>query len=93
MRKEVLDIKKRIVPILKKHKVTKAGIFGSYARGEQTKKSDIDVLIEVKGSLLDVVKIEIELKEKLKKEIDILTYNGISPYLKEKILSEEVRII
>ena len=93
MKTKLLDIKKKIVPILKKHKVTKAGIFGSYARGEQTKKSDIDILIEVKGSLLDVVKIEMALQEKLKKEIDVLTYNGISPYLKEKILAEEVRII
>ncbi len=93
MKKEILEIKKRILPTLKKHNVIKAGIFGSYARGEQTKKSDVDILIEVKGSLLDVVKIEIELKSKLNKEVDLLTYNGISPYLKEKILSEEVRII
>jgi predicted nucleotidyltransferase len=87
------DIKKKILPILKSHGVKKAGVFGSYARGEQKKTSDIDILVEVKGSLLDLIKLEIKLQEILKKEIDLLTYSGISPYLKEKILSEEVRII
>ncbi len=88
-------IKKPIVNVLKKHKVKKAGIFGSYARGEESKSSDIDILIEpVDGmSLLDIVRLEILLKKILKKKIDLLTYNGISPYLKENILAEEVRII
>jgi predicted nucleotidyltransferase len=34
-------IKQKILPILKSHKVTQAGIFGSYARGEQNKKSEL----------------------------------------------------
>ena len=93
---KINNIKKQIVKILKKHKVSRAGIFGSYARGEEKKNSDIDILIEVSGrrfSLLDLVKLEMILKEILKKKIDLLTYNGISPYLKERILAEEVRII
>lgn len=94
--KQLDRIKKIIVPILKKNGVVKAGIFGSYARGEQKKRSDIDLLIEVKRrkfSLLDLVGLEIELKKVLKKKVDLLTYNGLSPYLKQRILAEEVRII
>lgn len=45
---KIESIKKKIVPILKKHGVVRAGIFGSYARGEQNKNSDVDILIEVK---------------------------------------------
>ncbi len=41
------EIKKKIAPILKKYNVTKAGIFGSYARGEQKRNSDVDILIEI----------------------------------------------
>ncbi len=37
-----------LVPILKRNGVLKAGIFGSYARGEQKKQSDVDILIKFK---------------------------------------------
>lgn len=88
-------IAKLTVPILKKNGVLRAGIFGSYARGEATKKSDIDILIKQKGhkSLLDLVRLERKLGEKLGKKVDLLDYNGLSPYLKDRILNEEVRIL
>ena len=90
---DIEKIKNKIVPVLKKHKVKRAGIFGSYATGEQTKNSDIDILIEFNGSLLDMAGIKIELEEKLQKKVDILTYRAIYYLLKERILKEEVRII
>lgn len=93
MKQEIEIIKEKITPVLKKNKVTKAGIFGSYARGEQKEGSDIDILIEVNGSLLDVVRIERELTEELNKKVDLLIYGEISKYLKDIILGEEVRII
>lgn len=93
MRKDIAEIKRKIVPVLKKNGVRKAGIFGSYARGEQTKKSDVDILIEFDGSLLDVVRLESKIHRILKKRIDLLTYGAINQYLKQRILSEEIRII
>jgi len=96
MDKEIKKIKQKIIKVLKKHSVARAGIFGSYARGEQNKKSDIDILVEVQGkkfSLLDLIALEIELKEILNIKVDLLTYNGINPLLKERILREEVKII
>ena len=83
----------KIKKVLKKFKVKKAGIFGSFARGEESADSDIDILIEVKGSLMDVVKIEMSLEKEVKRKIDLLTYGGISPLLKDRILKEEIRII
>jgi uncharacterized protein len=94
--REFKEIKTKVVPILKQAGVKKAGIFGSYARGEQTKNSDVDVLIEVKGikfSLFDLVHLELELKKVLRRNVDLITYNGIDPYLKDRILKEEVRIL
>ena len=58
MNSRIEKLKPEIVKLLKKHKVVRAGIFGSYARGENKKGSDIDILIEFDGSLLDMVKIE-----------------------------------
>jgi len=91
----ITNLKKKILPILKKNKVKKAGIFGSYARGDYNKNSDIDILVRVNSewSLLDLVGLELELKKILGKDVDLLTYNGIHPLLKNIILKEEIRII
>jgi hypothetical protein len=92
----VKQIAKIAVPILKQNGVTRAGIFGSYARKEAKKRSDIDLLIKVgrrKFSLIDHVHLEQGLEEHLGKKVDLLTYNGVNHLLKEKILEEEVRII
>jgi uncharacterized protein len=93
MNKEIEKLKKKIVPILKKNNVVRAGIFGSYARGEQKKNSDVDILVKFNGSLLDLVGLEMEIKKILARNVDLLTYKGISPYLKDRILKEEIRII
>jgi len=92
-KKQLNTLKRKIIPILKKNHVVRAGIFGSYARGDVKKKSDVDILIEFNGSLLTLVRIERELKEGIGKKVDLLTYKGIHPLLKERILKEEVRII
>lgn len=93
---KIEKIKKKIVKILKKNKVVRAGIFGSYARGEENKNSDIDILVEIKAknfSLFDLVGLQLELEKIMKKKIDLLTYNSLNHLLKERILNEEVRII
>ena len=89
------SIAKKAIPLLRKNNVVKAGIFGSYARGEARKKSDVDILIKQKGknSLLGLVRLERELERCLGRKVDLLTYGGLSPYLKDRILKEEVRII
>jgi len=88
-------IRPGVLKILKKNKANKAGFFGSYARGEEKKDSDIDLLVELeKGkSLFDLVGLEQELQKKFKRKFDLITYNSINPLLKESILSSEVRIL
>ena len=51
-KKQLNTLKKKIIPILKKNHVVRAGIFGSYATGEAKKKSDVDILVEIKKSIL-----------------------------------------
>ena|SRR3989344_2293427 len=93
--KNLQRIAKIAVPILKKNGVVKAGIFGSYARGEAKKRSDIDFLIKMKKgkSLLDLAHIKNELEENLHKGVDLVEYVVIKPKIKEQILSEEVKIL
>ncbi|MCR4283939.1 MAG: nucleotidyltransferase family protein [Parcubacteria group bacterium] len=89
----ITNIKKQIVPILKRQGVTKAALFGSAARGEMKKRSDIDILIKYKDrsrkSLLDLVSLQFELEKKLNKKVDLLTYKSINPLLKDIILKDE----
>jgi uncharacterized protein len=91
---ELKKIKPKIVKILKKNGVKKAGIFGSYARGEEKKNSDIDILIEPPKNIgFGFAGIEIELEDELKKKVDLVSYRAIHPLLKKRILKEEIRLI
>jgi predicted nucleotidyltransferase len=92
----VLNIKKRVLPIFKRHSVKRAAIFGSFARGEAQAKSDVDFLIEYEGndkSLFDLFDLKSDLEESLGRKVDLITYNSIYKGLKDKILSEQVVIL
>ena len=92
----ISDIKKQISPILKRNDVQKAAIFGSFARGEAKSKSDVDILIKFKGnkkSLFDLTGLQLELENKLKRNVDLLTYNSLHPFLKQNVLKEQKIIL
>jgi len=95
MKKSLQEIKKKILPVLKEHKVTKAGIFGSYARGEEKKTSDIDILIEIDDSvsLYGLIELKIILEKRLKKKVDLVEYSLIRKELKSRILNDEIPIL
>lgn len=90
----IKEIEQKIASILKKNKIKKAGIFGSYARGEQKDKSDVDILIEADKSLslYDIIGIKLELEKELKKRVDLVEYETIKDELKNTILNEEISI-
>jgi len=94
--KDIEEIKRKIVKILKKNNVVRAGIFGSYARGEQKENSDIDILVEInnpKMSLLGFIAMKHTVEDAIGKKVDLVEYSVIKPRIKERILNEEVRII
>ncbi|MFC2049164.1 nucleotidyltransferase family protein [Chlamydiota bacterium] len=89
-------IKRKALPILKKHGVKRAAIFGSVAKGTATSKSDVDFLIEYQSkrkSLFDFVDLKLALEKALRCKVDILTYSSICWQLKERILNEQVVIL
>ncbi|MGH9834467.1 MAG: type VII toxin-antitoxin system MntA family adenylyltransferase antitoxin [Blastocatellia bacterium] len=83
------DIKK-LIEICRQNDVSRIGVFGSMARGEATEQSDIDLLLEFskRKSLLGVVMLEQQLTEALGRKVDLLTEAAISPYLRDRILSD-----
>ena len=65
-------------------------IFGSFARGTATEKSDVDLLVNAEPgrSMLDVIGLWLDLEELLGCKVDLITEGGIHPRLRETILSE-----
>ena len=75
--------------------VTKIGIFGSFARGEQTQKSDVDVLVDfVQGyvTLRNFVGLADHLEALFKRKVDLLTVGGIDKYIRPYIEEEVIWI-
>lgn len=92
----LVSIKKRSLPILRRHAVKRAAIFGSFARGEAKAKSDVDFLIEYTSknkSLFDLIDLKSELEDSLGRKVDLVTYNSIYWRLRERILAEQVVIL
>jgi uncharacterized protein len=86
---------REIKPFLaQEYNVTEIGIFGSYARGEQTETSDIDILIEYdrskKMSLFKFIGLEDFLKSVFNKKVDLVTRKALKPRMGKRILNEVI---
>jgi uncharacterized protein len=85
------SIKSKEAEILR-HGIKSIGLFGSYARDEQSENSDIDILIdfEPEKENFDNYMAVYDIIEKLFKDrkVEIVTRNGLSPYIGPKILNE-----
>jgi predicted nucleotidyltransferase len=87
------DIKRVLVKnkrILKKYKVNKIGIFGSFATGKTKKRSDVDLLVEFEDmiDLFDFVHLNDEIQHILNSKVDLVTPDTIKPYIKPRIMKE-----
>ena len=87
-------LKKHKTEVVKNFNVKEIGVFGSVVRGEQKKKSDIDILVEYSElpDLLKLIELENRLQRLLKKKVDLVEKSGIRPELKDRILKEVVYI-
>ncbi|MGB8704882.1 MAG: nucleotidyltransferase domain-containing protein [Gillisia sp.] len=83
-------INKIIIDFLKPFSPNEIGVFGSYARGEMTEESDIDILYSSNKnfSLLDLAKIKLDLEEKLKCSVDFVSKKGLNKWIKPYILND-----
>ena len=85
-----------IADYFKTQPVLKAWIFGSYARGEQTPESDIDILIlpdkSQHFSLFTLSEMYEDLKELLNREVDLITEGGLMPFARESADRDKILI-
>jgi len=77
-----------------RYNIVRIGLFGSYARGDQNLKSDIDLLVEFEENTQDLYELKLQLKDFFKKnlgvEVDICREKYIKPRIKNSILKETV---
>ena len=85
-------IKNIILNHLKEYNPVKIGIFGSFARGENKKDSDIDILIKFKNSpsLLTLIRLENELTDILGVKVDLVTAGAIKNKRIRKSIKEDL---
>jgi uncharacterized protein len=92
---EIKQTLRETKPLLQEqYRVTQLGVFGSYARGEQTQTSDVDILIDYDQAptLFKLVELRDYLAEVVGMKVDVVTKNGLKPRIQERVLSEVVYI-
>jgi len=80
--------RRQIVQIAGNHGATRVQVFGSFALGNATGQSDIDLLVEMESrrSLLDIIAIKNGVEEITGRKVDVVTKNALSPYIADQIL-------
>ena len=95
MRDEILDrYRADILRVASSHGARNVRVFGSRARGEGGEESDLDILIELESgrTLLDLVRLKRALEELTHRDVDVVTDKGISPHLRDEILTQAVAL-
>lgn len=90
MNSEMIDM---IREYFKTQPVLRAWLFGSFARGEETPDSDIDILVDLDYSKpigLEFIQMQLDLMELLRKPIDLVSSRGLSKYIKPFVDKDKV---
>jgi predicted nucleotidyltransferase len=85
-------VEEKLAEICRKNDIVFMAVFGSFARGEQNRRSDIDIAVEFdrnsEKSLLDLVRIENELRKIFRRKVDLVVLRSLSPYIIEDVKKE-----
>lgn len=88
------EIYNQLPYLTKKYHVKKLGVFGSMARNEARKESDVDVLVEFKSPIgfFDFIRLENYLTKTLGRKVDLVTKKALKPTIKDDILNDIVYV-
>ena len=92
---KIKDIKKALIPVLESHNISFCYLFGSYARGDASRTSDVDLLVDTDITGFDYFSLVEEIRQALSKKIDLLRLCDLKPDnpIIVEILKEGVRIL
>ncbi|HVM71454.1 MAG TPA: nucleotidyltransferase family protein [Anaerolineales bacterium] len=91
-----ISLRSKVEPVLRPY-ARRISVFGSYARGEATPESDVDLLVALKPSekrpplgLFEVIRLEKELEKRLGCEVDLVTEDGLNPRIRSNVEKDRV---
>jgi len=90
--RQVLLLQKQ--SLCEKYQITEIGIFGSYARGEETEVSDIDILVDYETAPTFIMLVELRdyLSHLFGLKVDVVTKNGLKARIRDRVLAEAIYI-
>ena len=93
--KELEQYQKLILPVLQRYLIKRAAFFGSFAKGTNTAKSDVDLLIEPsKGfTIIEYFELEREISTLTNRKVDIVEFSAIKSSIREEVLSSAISIL
>jgi len=83
-----------VKPYLKEYGISRIAVFGSYAKGENTQDSDIDLLVDIKKNygILKFITLKQLIEKKLGKRVDLVEFQCLEPLIKDDILKQAITI-
>lgn len=90
-KKEIIDIIRNSKPeIVARYGVQRLGLFGSYVREQQRKRSDIDILVSFNREidLFDFIDLREFLEARLQTKVDLVMESALKPAIGKRILAE-----
>ena len=87
---DIADLKNKVQPLLVKHHISYAGVYGSVARGEDRTGSDVDILVAIDTpmSLFTFAGIQLALQDILKRPVDLVSTSAIKQNIKKYIIND-----
>jgi hypothetical protein len=87
-------IKEHINELREEYLISKIGIFGSFARGDATEESDVDIIVEFSQTvdIFHFIGLQDRLAEILGRKVDLATPKALKPLIKDRILREVLYI-
>jgi predicted nucleotidyltransferase len=94
LRRSMAILKKQMPELAERYRVKSLGVFGSYVRKEQTRKSDLDILVEFEQApdLIKFIDLEEHLAKQLGVKVDLVPRRALKGEIGERILREVVAI-
>jgi len=81
--------KQKIIEACHKNDISFCALFGSFARGEATEESDIDLLVRFsKPKGFNWLDAAFEIEDSLGKKVDLVTEDGLSPHIRKYVLKD-----
>lgn len=93
----VRELAAKLVPVLRRYGVVRAGVFGSVARGEAGPESDLDLLVEYRRDnrlgLFDLVHLYDELEALVGRKVEVCEYHLLREIIRDNVMADHVAIL